>query len=91
MPLSVALFPHSGGEGKPDRLLARKKRFGIASPYSQRLDTVEPVFGNIQHNRRLIRLNHQGHIHVNTKWNRYCMVHNTEKLAKTNLGHQRDK
>ena len=50
---------------------------------------MEPVFGNIRHNKRLHRLNHRGHIKVNTQWNLYCMVHNIEKLAKAGLGLQR--
>jgi transposase len=54
--------------------------------YSQRIGTVEPVFGNIRHNKRLNRLNHRGHSKVNTQWNLYCMVHNIEKLSKTGLG-----
>jgi transposase len=49
--------------------------------YSQRIGTVEPVFGNIRHNKRLTRLNHRGRAKVNTQWNLYCMVHNIEKLA----------
>ena len=57
--------------------------------YSQRFGTVEPVFGNIRHNKRLARLNHRGRTKVNTQWNLYCMVHNIEKLAKTGLGQQR--
>ena len=66
-------------------------RAAIDSPrgrqlYSQRIGTVEPVFGNIRHNKRLNRLNHRGHSKVNTQWNLYCMVHNIEKLAKTGLG-----
>jgi hypothetical protein len=51
--------------------------------YSQRIGTVEPVFANIQHNKRLTRFNHRGREKVNTQWNLYCMVHNIEKLAKT--------
>jgi len=35
--------------------------------YSQRVGTVEPVFGNIRHNKRLNRLNHRGHSKVNTQ------------------------
>jgi transposase len=54
--------------------------------YSQRIGTVEPVFANIRHNKRLTRLNHRGRAKVNTQWNLYCMVHNIEKLAKTSLG-----
>jgi len=57
--------------------------------YSQRIGTVEPVFGNIRHNKRLTRLNHRRRTKVNTQWNLYCTVHNIEKLAKTNLGQQR--
>ena len=54
--------------------------------YSQRIGTVEPVFGNIRYNKRMSRLNHRGHSKVNTQWNLYCMVHNIEKLSKTGLG-----
>jgi hypothetical protein len=66
-------------------------RAAIDSPrgrqlYSQRIGTVEPVFDNIRHNKRLNRLSHCGHSKVNTQWNLYCMVHNIEKLSKTGLG-----
>ena len=70
---------------------SERMRQAIDSPrgrqlYSQRIGTVEPVFGNIRHNKRLNRLNHRGHSKVNTQWNLYCMVHNIEKLSKTGLG-----
>ena len=73
---------------------SERMRQAIDSPrgrqlYSQRIGTVEPVFGNLRHNKRLTRLNHRGHAKVNTQWNLYCMVHNIEKLAKTTLGQQR--
>ncbi len=73
---------------------SERMRQAIDSPrgrqlYSQRIGTVEPVFGNIRHNKRLSRLNHRGRTKVNTQWNLYCMVHNIEKLSKTNLGYQR--
>jgi len=54
--------------------------------YSQLIGTVEPVFGNVRHNKRLNRLNHRGQAKVNTQWNLYGMVHNIEKLSKTSLG-----
>lgn len=57
--------------------------------YSQRIGTVEPVFANLRHNKRLTRLNHRGRTKVNTQWNLYCMVHNIEKLAKTELGQKK--
>ncbi|MDO8767815.1 MAG: hypothetical protein Q7K57_03770 [Burkholderiaceae bacterium] len=31
-------------------------------------------------------MNHRGRTKVNTQWNRYCMVHNIEKLSRTGLG-----
>nr|WP_315491641.1 IS1182 family transposase [uncultured Rhodoferax sp.] len=70
---------------------SERMRQAIDSPrgrqlYSQRIGTVEPVFANIRHNKRLTRLNHRGREKVNTQWNLYCMVHNIEKLAKTGLG-----
>ena len=51
--------------------------------YSQRIGTVEPVFGNLRHNKRLTRLNLRGREKVNTQWHLYCMVHNIEKLANS--------
>ena len=65
---------------------SERMRRAIDSPkgrqlYSQRIGTVEPVFANIRHNKRLTRFNHRGREKVNTQWNLYCMVHNIEKLA----------
>lgn len=67
---------------------SERMRKAIDSPrgrqlYSQRIGTVEPVFANIRHNKRLTRFNHRGREKVNTQWNLYCMVHNIEKLAKS--------
>jgi hypothetical protein len=53
--------------------------------YSQSIGTVEPVFANIRHNKRLSRLNHRGRAKVHTQWSLYCMVHNIEKLTTTSL------
>jgi hypothetical protein len=65
---------------------SERMRRAIDSPrgrqlYSQRLGTVEPVFANIRHNKRLARLNLRGRVKVNAQWHLYCMVHNIEKLA----------
>ena len=49
--------------------------------YGQRFATVEPVFGNIRHNKRLNRFTLRGRKKVDTQWKLYCMVHNIEKLA----------
>ncbi|WP_310384095.1 transposase [Roseateles sp.] len=51
--------------------------------YSQRIGTVEPVFANLRHNKRL---NHRGQAKVKTHWSLYCLVHNIEKLSKAGFG-----
>jgi hypothetical protein len=73
---------------------SERMRQAIDSPkgrqlYSQRFGTVEPVFANIRHNKRLTRLNHRGRAKVNPQWNLHCMVHNIEKLSKTSMGQHR--
>ena len=49
--------------------------------YAERFATVEPVFGNIRHNKGLNRFTLRGRTKVDTQWKLYCMVHNIEKLA----------
>ena len=49
--------------------------------YSKRIGTVEPVFANLRHNKRLTRFTLRGQCKVNTQWNLYCLVHNIEKTA----------
>lgn len=50
--------------------------------YGQRFATVEPVFGNIRHNKRLNRFTLRGQEKVDTQWKLFCLVHNIEKLAR---------
>jgi len=50
--------------------------------YSQRIATVEPVFANIRHTKRLDRFTLRGKEKVGTQWRLYCLVHNIEKLAR---------
>ena len=49
--------------------------------YSQRLGTVEPVFGNIEVNKGLKRFSLRGKEKVNAQWLMFCIVHNIEKIA----------
>ena len=49
--------------------------------YGGRFATVEPVFGNIRHNKGLDRFTLRGQKKVDTQWKLYCLVHNIEKLA----------
>ena len=54
---------------------------GGRSIYSQRIATVEPVFANLRHNKRLDRFTVRGKEKVGAQWRLYCMVHNIEKIA----------
>ena len=46
-----------------------------------RFATVEPVFGNLRHNKRLNRFTLRGQQKVDGQWKLFCLVHNIEKLA----------
>ena len=50
--------------------------------YSQRIATVEPVFANIRHHKRMSRFTLRGRIKVSAQWQLYCLVHNIEKIAR---------
>jgi transposase len=68
----------------PESATQRMKR-RIDSPegrrrYGRRFAIVEPVFGNLRHNKRLNRFTLRGRRKVNTQWKLYCLVHNIEKL-----------
>jgi len=68
----------------PESATARMKR-KIDSPegrrrYGRRFAAVEPVFGNVRHNKRLNRFTLRGRRKVNTQWTLYGLVHNIEKL-----------
>jgi hypothetical protein len=49
--------------------------------YGRRFATVEPVFGNLRHNKGLNRFTLRGRTKVDAQWKLYCLVHNIEKLA----------
>jgi len=53
---------------------------------TRRFAAVEPVFGNICHNKRLNRFTLRGRHKVDGQWKLYCLVHNIEKLAKAGYG-----
>lgn len=66
---------------------SERMRQAIDSPhgrrlYSQRIATVEPVFANIRHHKRMSRFTLRGHAKVSTQWHLYCLVHNIEKMAR---------
>ena len=49
--------------------------------YARRFATVEPVFANLRHNKRLARFTLRGRAKVDGQWQLFCLVHNIEKLA----------
>ena len=65
---------------------SERMRRAIDSPhgrrlYSRRIATVEPVFANIRHHKRMSRFTLRGKAKVSTQWQLYCLVHNIEKIA----------
>jgi hypothetical protein len=50
--------------------------------YGRRMAIVEPVFGNITHNKKLRRFSVRGAIKVNIQWKLYCIVHNLLKIHR---------
>jgi transposase len=83
----VAIFA-KGQPSANEALETMKQRIDSAEGrrrYSQRIGTVEPVFGNIRHNKRLNRFTLRGSKKVGTQWRLYCLVHNIEKLAGCDL------
>ena len=60
--------------------------------YGRRFATVEPVFANIRHNKKLNRFTLRGQKKVDiyarrgTQWKLFCLVHNIEKLAHHGFG-----
>ena len=49
--------------------------------YGHRMSVVEPVFGNINTNKRLDRFSLRGKEKVQGQWRLFCLVHNIEKIA----------
>jgi len=49
--------------------------------YGRRFATVEPVFGNVRHNKRLDRFTLRGQRKVDGQWKLFALVHNLEKWA----------
>jgi Transposase DDE domain len=47
----------------------------------QRIATVEPVFANIRHHKKMDRFTLRTKVKVGIQWLLYCVVHNIEKMA----------
>ncbi len=78
----VAFFQGKAGhESYTDQMKRRIDSPEGRARYGQRFATVEPVFGNLRHNKRLNRFTLRGRKKVDAQWKLYCLVHNIEKLA----------
>jgi transposase len=49
--------------------------------YAKRIGTIEPVFGNIRHNKGMNRFTLRGKEKVDGQFKLFCLVHNIEKIA----------
>ena len=63
------------------RMTARLDTPDGRAQYGRRFATVEPVFANLRHNKRLDRFTLHGRAKVDGQWKLHCMVHSIEKLA----------
>jgi transposase len=85
----VAIFTGKVDPAADDPVIAMKRRIDSETGkamITRRFATVEPVFGNLRHNKRLNRFTLRGRHKVEGQWKLYCLVHNIEKLAKAGYG-----
>lgn len=68
-------------ESYTDRMKRRLDSVSGRVRYGRRFATVEPVFGNLRHNKRLNRFTLRGRRKVDAQWKLYCLAHNIEKLG----------
>ena len=71
----------NGHESCTDKMKRRIDSPEGRARYGRRFATVEPVFGNLRHNKQLNRFTLRGQKKVDAQWKLYCLVHNIEKLA----------
>ena len=84
----VAFF-HGKADGQESYTDKMKRRIDSTEgriQYGRRFATVEPVFGNLRHNKQLNRFTLRGKKKVEAQWKLYCLVHNIEKLAHHGYG-----
>jgi transposase len=85
----VAIFQGKHDQSKESALDRMKRKIDSEQGremITRRFATVEPVFGNIRHNKQMNRFTLRGQAKVDAQWKLYCMVHNIEKLAHNGYG-----
>jgi hypothetical protein len=83
--VSFFLGKTAGHENHGEQMKAKVDSPLGKSMITRRFATVEPVFGNLRHNKRLDRFTLRGRSKVDAQWKLYCLVHNIEKLAHHGL------
>jgi Transposase DDE domain len=87
--IPVLVAPDKGSRGTPRKTWAGGRydwmRAVLGSEhggqrYRKRRQTVEPVFGNAKHNKRVTRFRRRGRVKVRTEWRLHMMTHNLTKL-----------
>jgi transposase len=78
----VAQPPPVRSETASQRMKARIDLPENRERYAARFGVVEPVFGNLCHNKGLRRFTLRGRAKVDGQWKLFCLVHNIEKLAR---------
>lgn len=71
-----------------NQMHSRDARFESQAKYKGKPDPLFEKKASAQP-KEVKRLSHRGRDKVNTQWNLYCMVHNIEKLANSDLGHKK--
>ena len=79
----VAFFrgKRDGNASHTERMKRRINSSEDRRMIAARFATVEPVFGNLRHNKRLTRFTLRGRQKVDGQWKLYHLVHNIEKLG----------
>ena len=75
-----------GHESQTDRMKTKIDSERGKAMITRRFATVEPVFANLRHNKRLDRFTLRGRTKVDGQWKLYCLTHNIEKLAHHGCG-----
>ncbi len=88
----VHFFTGQTTERYQEKTYTHQMKHKIDSPegrhiYSQRLGTIEPVFGHIRSTLGLDQFSLRGKQKVNTQWLLYCTVHNIKKIFRFGDGH----
>ena len=77
----VAVLTRKSTQTHTERMRQRIDSEHGRERYGQRFATVEPVFGNLRHNKGLNRFTLRGQKKVDGQWKLFALVHNIEKWA----------